>query len=98
MANLVRNLELRVSSIEPAKREVYGTHAVVPEHPKQSPNISERLVNDLAWYHGHLMIVLSFPIRYNIPGTLPGPPPHLTAPDNAIPGAESLAFVDTSMM
>ena len=44
------------------------------------------------------MIVVSFPIRYNIPGTLPGPPTPLAAPDGAIPRPDSVPNVAASMM
>ena len=75
MADLVRDLDLRYPELYRRRGELFRTRITVPEHSKQYLNISERLGNDLTWYRGQWLIVVSSPHISQVPYTLPAPPP-----------------------
>ena len=98
MADSVRDLDLRYPALYRRRGELFRTRITVPEHPKQYLNISERLGNDLTWYRGRWLIVVSCPHISQVPYTLPGPPLHLTAPNDTLSGPESIAYVAALMV
>ena len=98
MADLVCDLDLRYPALYRRRGELFRTRITVPEHPKQCLNISERLGNDSAWYRGRLLIVVSSPHISQVPYTLPGPPLHLTAPNDALSGPELTAYIAALMV
>ena len=99
MADLVRDLDLRYPALYRRRGELFRTRITVPEHPKQYLNISERLGNNLTWYRGQWLIVVSSPHISQVPYTLTGPPLHLKAPPNdALFGPESIVYVAALMV